>query len=67
MFGATTAKSLEPLDRVAIARYLRTEPLWPLIKAIVRMRRMHQWTFDLVMYIEDPVGEIFRTRPSTPE
>lgn len=43
-------------DAALVARFLRTEPLWPLLKAIWTFRRMKTGTFELLDYVTDPLG-----------
>lgn len=38
IFGPTTAQRFVPMDREMIAEFIRNEPLWPLMTAIVKLR-----------------------------
>lgn len=59
IFGPSQARLMRGSDSAVVARFLRREPLWPLLKAIWKFRRMDARVFKMADSILDPLGENF--------
>lgn len=59
IFGPSQARTMQTSDAATVARFLRREPLWPLLRAIWKFRRMDAKAFEMCMALADPLGENF--------
>jgi hypothetical protein len=57
IFGPSQARTMRVADALLVARFLRNEPLWPLLKAIWTFRRMDARTFGLLDDVGDPFND----------